>query len=128
MDIGKWGGVCLGFHKSKLIVCPEEGDHGEVKGKGKKQGRKGLKVIDMSRVIAGPIATRTLAVYGADVLLISSPNLPNLPLRELDTARGKHTTFLDLATPTSTPLEVEGNSKLSSQNPTSFVKRTALRD
>lgn len=59
------------------------------------QGDK-LKVVDMSRVIAGPISTRTLAAHGADVLLLSSRRLPNLPLRELDTARGKRTAFVDL--------------------------------
>ncbi|CDS00048.1 uncharacterized protein SPSC_04550 [Sporisorium scitamineum] len=56
-----------------------------------------LKVIDMSRVIAGPVSARTLAAHGADVLLLSSPHLPNLPLRELDTARGKRTAFIELA-------------------------------
>lgn len=55
-----------------------------------------LRVIDMSRVIAGPIAARTLAAYGSDVLLLSSAKLPNLPLRELDTARGKRTALVDL--------------------------------
>uniref|UniRef100_V5EVL4 Uncharacterized protein n=2 Tax=Kalmanozyma brasiliensis (strain GHG001) TaxID=1365824 RepID=V5EVL4_KALBG len=50
----------------------------------------------MSRVIAGPISTRTLAAHGADVLLLSSPYLPNLPLRELDTARGKRTGLIDI--------------------------------
>ncbi|KAJ1600421.1 hypothetical protein NDA14_000139 [Ustilago hordei] len=69
--------------------------------KGRGRGRGRLKVIDMSRVIAGPVATRSLAALGADVLLISSPHLPNLPLREVDTARGKRTTFLHLATSSS---------------------------
>ncbi|TKY85084.1 hypothetical protein EX895_006164 [Sporisorium graminicola] len=55
-----------------------------------------LRVVDMSRVIAGPISTRTLAAHGADVLLLSSARLPNLPLRELDTARGKRTAFVEL--------------------------------
>lgn len=64
-----------------------------------------LKVIDMSRVIAGPICTRTLAAYGADVLLLSSRHLPNLPLRELDTARGKRAAFVDLP-------RLEGNAEV----------------
>ncbi|GAC97148.1 hypothetical protein PHSY_004733 [Pseudozyma hubeiensis SY62] len=55
-----------------------------------------LRIIDMSRVIAGPIAARILAAYGSDVLLLSSEKLPNLPLRELDTARGKRTAFVEL--------------------------------
>src|SRR5438552_4659798 len=36
----------------------------------------GLRVLDLSRVIAGPVAGRTLAVHGADVMLISGPDLP----------------------------------------------------
>ncbi|SPO43496.1 uncharacterized protein PSANT_01181 [Moesziomyces antarcticus] len=55
-----------------------------------------LRVIDMSRVIAGPYSTRTLAAHGAEVMLISSAALPNLPLRELDTARGKRTAYAHL--------------------------------
>ena len=34
-----------------------------------------LRVLDLSRVIAGPVAGRTLAAHGADVLLISGPDL-----------------------------------------------------
>src|SRR6185503_13094206 len=36
----------------------------------------GIRVLDLSRVIAGPVAGRTLAAHGADVLLISGPDLP----------------------------------------------------
>lgn len=56
----------------------------------------GLRVLDLSRVIAGPVAGRTLAVHGADVLLVSSPNLPAIPWLTIDTGRGKLTTFIDL--------------------------------
>ncbi|CEH11903.1 Predicted L-carnitine dehydratase/alpha-methylacyl-CoA racemase [Ceraceosorus bombacis] len=55
-----------------------------------------LRVLDLSRVLAGPIAARTLALHGSQVLQISSQNLPNLPLAELDTARGKRCARLDL--------------------------------
>ena len=58
----------------------------------------GLRVLDLSRVIAGPVAGRTLAVYGADVLLISGPDLPAIPWLTIDTGRGKLTSFLDLKT------------------------------
>lgn len=37
--------------------------------------------------------------YGADVLLITSPNLPDLPLIDTDTSRGKRSTQIDLTTP-----------------------------
>ena len=56
----------------------------------------GLRVLDLSRVIAGPVAGRTLAVHGADVLLISGPELPAIPWLTIDTGRGKLTSFLDL--------------------------------
>jgi crotonobetainyl-CoA:carnitine CoA-transferase CaiB-like acyl-CoA transferase len=55
-----------------------------------------LRVLDLSRVIAGPVAGRTLAVHGADVLLISSPDLPAIPWLTIDTGRGKLTSFADL--------------------------------
>src|SRR5712672_3420593 len=56
----------------------------------------GVRVLDLSRVIAGPVAGRTLAVHGADVMLISSPNLPAIPWLTIDTGRGKLTSFVDL--------------------------------
>lgn len=56
----------------------------------------GLRVLDLSRVIAGPVAGRTLAAHGADVLLISGPELPAIPWLTIDTGRGKLTGFADL--------------------------------
>ena len=56
----------------------------------------GLRVLDLSRVIAGPVAGRTLAGHGADVILISGPDLPAIPWLTIDTGRGKLSAFLDL--------------------------------
>jgi hypothetical protein len=56
----------------------------------------GLRVLDLSRVIAGPVAGRTLAAHGADVLLVSGPELPAIPWLTIDTGRGKLSTFIDL--------------------------------
>src|SRR6476660_3548093 len=56
----------------------------------------GIRVLDLSRVIAGPVAGRTLAVHGADVLLISGPDLPAIPWLTIDTGRGKLSTFIEL--------------------------------
>ena len=56
----------------------------------------GLRVLDLSRVIAGPVAGRTLAAHGADVLLISGPDLPAIPWLTIDTGRGKLTGFVEL--------------------------------
>ena len=56
----------------------------------------GLRVLDLSRVIAGPVAGRTLAAHGADVLLISGPDLPAIPWLTIDNGRGKLTSFIEL--------------------------------
>lgn len=60
----------------------------------------GLRVLDLSRVIAGPVAGRTLAAHGADVLLVSGPDLPAIPWLTIDTGRGKLTTFIGLKSET----------------------------
>jgi crotonobetainyl-CoA:carnitine CoA-transferase CaiB-like acyl-CoA transferase len=57
---------------------------------------EGVRVLDLSRVIAGPVAGRTLAVHGADVLLVSGPDLPAIPWLTIDTGRGKLTSFVEL--------------------------------
>ncbi|KAF9483445.1 CoA-transferase family III [Pholiota conissans] len=57
----------------------------------------GVRVLDLSRVLAGPVAGRSLAAYGAQVLLITSANLPSLPLLDIETSLGKRTTQLNLS-------------------------------
>jgi len=56
----------------------------------------GLRVLDLTRVIAGPVATRTLALLGADVLRIDPPGLPELAGQHADTGFGKRSAVLDL--------------------------------
>ncbi|KPI04639.1 L-carnitine dehydratase/bile acid-inducible protein F [Actinobacteria bacterium OK074] len=56
----------------------------------------GLRVLDLTRVISGPVATRTLALLGADVLRVDSPLLPELPDQHADLDFGKRSTTLDL--------------------------------
>ena len=55
----------------------------------------GLRVLELTRILAGPVAGRTLAAYGADVLLVNSPRLPNIE-SIADTSRGKLSTHIDL--------------------------------
>ncbi|MCX2922797.1 CoA transferase [Streptomyces sp. NEAU-W12] len=57
----------------------------------------GLRVLDLTRVVAGPVATRTLALLGADVLRLDPPGLPELPDQHIDTGFGKRSALLDLA-------------------------------
>ena len=54
------------------------------------------RVLDLTRVIAGPVATRTLAFLGCDVLRVDSPRLPEIELQHLDTGAGKRSTLVDL--------------------------------
>lgn len=56
----------------------------------------GLRVIELSRVLAAPVAGRTLACHGAEVIWVTSPNLPDLPGSDRDVSRGKRTVQLDL--------------------------------
>jgi CoA-transferase family III len=58
---------------------------------------RGLRVLDLTRVIAGPVAGRTLAALGADVLRVDPPHLPEIAAQHLDTGPGKRTATLDLA-------------------------------
>ncbi|MFF4541542.1 CoA transferase [Streptomyces aureus] len=56
----------------------------------------GVRVLDLTRVIAGPVATRTLALLGADVLRVDGPRLPEDPDAHADTGFGKRSAVLDL--------------------------------
>jgi crotonobetainyl-CoA:carnitine CoA-transferase CaiB-like acyl-CoA transferase len=56
----------------------------------------GIRVLDLTRIIAGPVCGRTLAAHGADVLLVSASHLPSLRPLIIDTGRGKLSTFIDL--------------------------------
>lgn len=56
----------------------------------------GVRVLDLTRVIAGPVASRTLALWGADVLRIDSPRHPEIDWQHRDTGAGKRSALLDL--------------------------------
>ncbi len=55
----------------------------------------GLRVLDLTRILAGPVAGRCLAAHGADVLLVNGPHLPNIAAIA-DTSRGKLSALVDL--------------------------------
>jgi crotonobetainyl-CoA:carnitine CoA-transferase CaiB-like acyl-CoA transferase len=57
----------------------------------------GVRVIELTRILAGPVGGRTLAAYGADVMLVNSPHLPNIDA-VADTSRGKRSSHIDLRT------------------------------
>jgi hypothetical protein len=59
----------------------------------------GLRVLDLTRILAGPVAGRCLAAHGAEVMLVNGPHLPNIAAIA-DTSRGKLSARIDLRTET----------------------------
>lgn len=55
----------------------------------------GIRVLDLTRILAGPIAARTLAENGADVLMVTAEHLPQVQEHVIDTSHGKRSCFLD---------------------------------
>jgi crotonobetainyl-CoA:carnitine CoA-transferase CaiB-like acyl-CoA transferase len=58
----------------------------------------GIRVLDITRVLAGPTSARTLAEHGADVLRIGTSALPDNETMMRDTGHGKRSAALDLST------------------------------
>jgi crotonobetainyl-CoA:carnitine CoA-transferase CaiB-like acyl-CoA transferase len=56
----------------------------------------GVRVLDLTHVIAGPVCGRTLAAHGADVLHVGAAHLPTVRPLVIDTGFGKRSTHLDL--------------------------------
>lgn len=58
----------------------------------------GVRVIDCSRVLAGPVAGHTLANLGADVIRVGADHLPHVELCVISTGAGKRNVSIDLRT------------------------------
>jgi crotonobetainyl-CoA:carnitine CoA-transferase CaiB-like acyl-CoA transferase len=59
----------------------------------------GVRVLDLTRVLAGPTCAKSLAEHGADVLKISAAHLPDSGMMDLDTGIGKRSARLDVRNP-----------------------------
>ncbi len=59
----------------------------------------GIRVLDLTRILAGPIAGRALAEHGADVLMVTAEHLPQVIEYVRETSHGKRSCFLDLRHP-----------------------------
>lgn len=87
-------GTTSGFGLQEAAAATNAGS-----GAGQGTGRlplAGVRVLDLTRVIAGPVATRLLAALGADVLRIDPPAFPEIQDQFVDTAFGKRSAVLDL--------------------------------
>lgn len=76
--------------ETETTACPLPG------GPDEKRPLAGIKVLEMCRIIAGPVMGRILAEYGADVLKITGPNISDVPFFQVDGNMGKHAAQLDL--------------------------------
>ncbi|MEL7462465.1 MAG: CoA transferase [Pseudomonadota bacterium] len=85
-----------------LRIAPFAGDAGAARGLPPLSGGdgplNGVRVLDLTRVIAGPMAGRALAELGADVLRVSGPDLPVIEPLVIDTGFGKRNAEIDLRT------------------------------
>lgn len=58
----------------------------------------GVRVLDCTRVLAGPVCGQTLAAHGADVLRVGAAHLPFIPMGVMTTGFGKRNAYVDLDT------------------------------
>ncbi|HET7738580.1 MAG TPA: CoA transferase [Tepidiformaceae bacterium] len=86
------------LHESPAVEITRIGDAPARALPGGDRPLSGLRVLDATRVIAGPTIARTLAEFGADVLHVESPNIPDGGATRADTGHGKLQSFVDLAT------------------------------
>jgi hypothetical protein len=90
--------------RPRVALSPLGGEDGEVRrgpdpGGPPERPLSGLRVVDLTRVIAGPVAGRFLAAYGADVVRVDGPDAEDSPWLIADTTVGKRSAILDLQDP-----------------------------
>jgi hypothetical protein len=95
----QWATHPQGVAVAGLPLLDSVAGAGQGRSVGPGRGAAGRRVLDLTRVIAGPVATRTLAAWGAEVLRLDSPRLPENPAQALDTLPGKRSALLDFNDP-----------------------------
>ncbi len=79
-----------------LIAVERVGDAPPKRFEAGERPLSGIRVLDLTRVVSGPVCGRTLAAHGADVLRVTARHLPAIPTLDMDTGRGKKSTSIDL--------------------------------
>jgi len=79
----------LGDAAREPLPGPQAAEHGA-------RPLSGVRVLDLTRVLAGPTCARTLAEHGAEVLHVRSPKLPSIEPFVIDTNPGKRSCYLEL--------------------------------
>ena len=94
-DAHPQGRAVAGLPVLEIIKIGDAGPHPLPAGE---RPLSGIRVLDLTRIIAGPVCGRTLAAHGADVMRVTSPNLPHIPGAIPDMGRGKLSAFIDIKT------------------------------
>lgn len=82
--------ICISkIGESDPIPMPEGGD----------QPLSGIRVLELCRILAGPTCGISPAEHGADVLMVTAPQLPQVPNFVRDVSHGKRSCFLDYTVP-----------------------------
>ena len=81
---------------SQPLVQIERIAHGPAVARMHERPLGGVRVLDLTRVLAGPTCGKSLAEHGADVLKITAAHLPDSGMADLDTGIGKRSARLDL--------------------------------
>ena len=80
-----------------LFTIKKIGDAAPIKlSQNPKRPLDGIKTLDLTKVIAGPLIGRTLAEHGADVIWVNGPHLDLIESLVIDMSRGKKPVNIDL--------------------------------
>ena len=91
-----WATVAVTGQRPALAPLPAAGPDRGPSVSGVPLPLQGVRVLDLTRVIAGPTCSQLLACLGADVLRVDPPGRPELLDHHLSTGMGKRSTALDL--------------------------------
>jgi crotonobetainyl-CoA:carnitine CoA-transferase CaiB-like acyl-CoA transferase len=90
----------LALAAAPLVAAPRLGDAAPRRRSEGPLPAAGVRVLDLTRVIAGPVSTRYLGALGADVLRLDPPRLPDLVAgAPADSLLAKRSAFLDASGP-----------------------------